>query len=387
MTATSTRRAALARPGSRLLPSLGILLVTGGILLLLWFAWLWFDPGPAPYRYQLTEQGGVEQFPQLGLSAWPDLEIARYEVYAEEVEQPLAVTHVARRGNDAPVRLDWENRTSELLLTTDLKLSELTQLATAIDKHAPRDALILGWWDTSRQLRLLTGRDTLFTRHMSEPLIMPAPWTGRTDAVRRYEESFWGEEASPDEQKRFARFADALIAPPGQGAAILRELAGDREAYLAIHVTDLYKLGVLRPSQFDMAYKNFPMEGNMHGLIGYLKNWMQENGYKTYTLQSLSDKLVRGYFLRDEQSGQTLLAQMLPFTTSLPLDLTAVQLIYQQGGYWVYRIPPAPGAATPPLAPPMPPDASVSPGSPDSPDASVPPASSPEASGPAEPGN
>jgi hydroxylamine oxidation protein HaoB len=329
----------MARPQSKLLPSLGILLVTGGVLLLLWFAWLWFNPGPAPYRYQLVEEGSPDKFPKLGLDAWPDLTIAQYEVFAEGIDQPLAVTHAAKQGNNPPVRLDWENRTSELLLTTDLKLTELAALAGAINKHASRDALILGWWDTSRQIKLLSARDTLFTGQFSEHLIVPTPWQERADAVRKYEDEFWGGKASDDEKRRFERFADALIAEPKAGAAILRELAGGREAYIAIHVTDLYKLGIIRPGQFDIVYKNFPMEGNMHGMIGYLKNWMQENGFKTHTLQSLSDKMVRGYFLRDDKSSQTLIAQMLPFTTSQPLDLTDVQLIYQSGGYWVYKIP------------------------------------------------
>ena len=31
-----------------------------------------------------------------------------------------------------------------------------------------------------------------------------------------------------------------------------------REAYVVIHVTDLYKLGVMRPEQFDIAYEGFP---------------------------------------------------------------------------------------------------------------------------------
>jgi hydroxylamine oxidation protein HaoB len=115
-----------------------------------------------------------------------------------------------------------------------------------------------------------------------------------------------------------------------------------REAYVVIHVTDLYKLGLMRPEQFDIAYKSFPMEGNMHGMIGYLKKWMQENNYETYTLQSLSDSMVRGYFLRDAKSSNTLIAQMLPFTNSMPLDLTVLQLIYQQGGYWVYKLPATP---------------------------------------------
>ena len=31
---------------------------------------------------------------------------------------------------------------------------------------------------------------------------------------------------------------------------------------------------------------------------------------------------------------------MLPFTNSMPLDLTVLQLIYQQGGYWAKAPPP-----------------------------------------------
>ena len=29
--------------------------MTGGLLLLIWFAWLWFNPAPAPYRYTLVK--------------------------------------------------------------------------------------------------------------------------------------------------------------------------------------------------------------------------------------------------------------------------------------------------------------------------------------------
>ena len=39
--------------------------------MLLWFAWAWFNPGPAPYRYQLVEEGSADKFPQLGLGKWP----------------------------------------------------------------------------------------------------------------------------------------------------------------------------------------------------------------------------------------------------------------------------------------------------------------------------
>ena len=340
--------------GTKLLPSLGILLVTGGLLLLIWFAWLWFNPAPAPYRYTLVKEGGVAQFDALGLAPWPDLTVAQYEVRVEGVNDPIALATTARRGAAPPILLSWENRSSELIISVDNKLSELTALAVAINKHAGKDARILAWWDTSRQIKLLAARDTLFSAHLDEPLILPSPWLAYSDSVRHYEDQFWGAPASAEEQRNFQRFADALIAEPAKGAALLRELAGmsdaagksaqdpAREAYVVIHVTDLYKLGLMRPEQFDIAYKSFPMEGNMHGMIGYLKKWMQENNYETYTLQSLSDSMVRGYFLRDAKSSNTLIAQMLPFTNSMPLDLTVLQLIYQQGGYWVYKLPATP---------------------------------------------
>ena len=55
--------------------------------MLAWFAWLWFNPGPSPYRYQLVEEGGVDKFSQLGLDAWPDLTIAKYDVFAEDIRR------------------------------------------------------------------------------------------------------------------------------------------------------------------------------------------------------------------------------------------------------------------------------------------------------------
>ena len=307
-----------------------------------WFAYLWFTPEPAPYRYQLIEEGSPDKFDKLGLEDWPDLTIRKYEVQVPEVDKPIAVVHVASRGNAAPVLINWESRTSEPIAALDSKLSEMTALALAIGKHAPKDALILAWWDTSRQIRLLSGRDTLFNAHLGEPLIVPAHWSGRSDTIRQYEDKFWGAPASADEHQKFQRFADALVADTAAGVNILRELAGPREAYLVVHVTDLYKLGLMRPGRFDMAYKDFPMGGNMHGLIGYLKGWMRDNNYATYALQSLSDQDVRAYFLRDAKSSEALLAQTLPLTNTQPLKLEALHLIYQQGGYWVYKIPPVP---------------------------------------------
>ena len=305
-----------------------------------WFFYLWLKPEPAPYRYQLVEEGEVARFATLGLEGWPGLKIGKYEVRVESVDKPIAVVYRATRDDAPPVLLEWENRISEPVGTVDRGLSGITTVATEIARHVPKGAIVLAWWDTSRQVRLLADRDTLFTSHHGQPIIVPSYWRGRVEAIEKYEREFWGAPAPAEESRKFERFADALAADSEQGVAMLRELGGPREAYLVVHITDIYKLGLMRPERLDIAFKDFPLTGNVHGLAAQVKAWMKNNDYDSYTLQSLSDKMVRAYFIRERNNGKTLLSQTLPFMDRTPLELQALQLIYNHGGYWVYKIPP-----------------------------------------------
>jgi hydroxylamine oxidation protein HaoB len=315
--------------------------VTGGLVLLGWFAYLWFKPLPAPYHYHLIAEGDNKRFSQMDLSGWPELKLSQYQVQADGIDKPIAEFIVARQHDEPPVLMYWKNSTNEILYNFDRKPSELSALAAAISKHAPQDALILSWWDTSRQIRLLTGRDTLFANHLNEPLMVPVPWLEQRKAIQAYENQFWGSKATQQEQEQFKRFSQALAAPAAEGVTQLRKLIGsDRETYIIIHVTDLYKLGMLHPDKIGVAYQNFPMTGNMHGMINQMKVQVKENDFDTYTLQSISDSEIRAFFLSDKASSETLLASMLPFVEKkAPVELEVAQLIYQQGGYWVYKLP------------------------------------------------
>ena len=153
--------------------------------MLSWLGYLWVDPGQPPYHYKLVEEGGVDKFNKLGLEAWPDITISKHEVIVDGVDQPLAVGYLARRGNTKPVMLDWENRSGEPVAFVDGKLSELTALASAIAKHVPKDAAILAWWDTSRQIQLLTGYQTMFVSHLGEPHIAPSLWRSKIGAIEK----------------------------------------------------------------------------------------------------------------------------------------------------------------------------------------------------------
>jgi len=316
--------------------------VAGGLVLLGLFTFLWFSPGPAPYHYRLVEEGGIDKFSTLGLDAWPDLGISKQEIVVEGVDEPVAVAYLARRGNAKPVMLAWENYTGDPLIFVDSKLSELTQLAPVIAKHVPKGAAIFAWWDTSRQIQLLTGLETVFTSHLSGPIITPSLWRPRIEAIEKYEREFWGSTVSAEERVKFQRFADALSAESTEGGAMLRELTGGREAYVVVHVSDVYKLGQMRPDRIGVAYKDFPLKGgDVHGLSAMVKRWQLDNNYTSQTVYGLSESLVRAYYLTDAKSNNTLLAQMLPMTNSKPLEFKAVQLVHKQGAYWVYKIPSA----------------------------------------------
>ncbi|MBH0196387.1 MAG: hydroxylamine oxidation protein HaoB [Nitrospira sp.] len=348
--------------------------MAGGFLLLGWFAFLWFNPGAAPYHYRVVEEGGVEKFPKLEFGAWPDLKISKQEIHVEGVEESIATGYFARRENMKPVMVGWENHVGEPIMFLDTKLSELSILAPAISKHMPKDAAILAWWDTSRQIQLLTGLDPVFTTQLNEPpkdaailawwdtsrqiqlltgldpvfttqlnepLIMPIIWKPRLESIAKYERDFWAAPPSEEEQRKFQRFADALASEPKEGVEILRELVGGREGYVVVHIADIYKLGLMRPDRIGVAYKDFPVKSStdVHGVNIQIKRWEGDNKYTGHTTHGFSDTMFRVYFLTDEKSTKTLLAQMLPMTTSTILEFQPVQMVYKEGGYLVYKIP------------------------------------------------
>lgn len=313
----------------------------GGFFLLSWFLYLWFKPLPPPYSYQLVEEGVSGQFPNLQLDVWPDLKLSKYELRVTSLDKPLAIAYQAKNRVGNSILLNWENLASEPIVTASVDFSELRTLAADIANHVPKDAILLGWWDTSRQLKLLSGRDTLFTSYLASPLIVPSYWKDRAEAIAEYEREFWGPLGSSEEQEEFKVFADALSSEATNGVKMLKEIAGSREAYIVVHPADLYKLAMMYPDRIDLAFKDFPLTGNVHGLAGQVKAWMKENGYNTYTLQSLTERSVRAYFLNETQKGKVLLSHMLPLMNSTPVDFEPLPVVHKQGGYWVFRIPSA----------------------------------------------
>jgi len=336
----TANRGQLTENMNRAIPLTALLLLTGGLCLIGWLAWNQYSPLKAPYAYSLVENGPIDDFPDFGLSLvpHPNLVIQRYELRAEGEAQPLVVLHTAKRDRSAAVLLDWKADFSEPLIHMATDIGETDALAKAIRQHAPRDSLLLAWWDVSRRLKLLTGNDVLFDQNLAQPLMLPATWIKYQAVIGSLENSFWDIAETSKENRYFGQFVEAMLADKSSGIAKLKELAGKREAYLVVDIRDAYKLGNLYPDRFGIGFKDFPRGGDVHGSAGSIKSWLHDQGYEDYAIQPMKENLLRVYFFTDKKSHQTLFANLLPFTTSNPVELKELELVYQHKSYWIYRL-------------------------------------------------
>ncbi len=326
---------------SRTLLIVSIILAVGGGGLLSWFGWVMFNVSPPPYYYQLLAEGGVDAFPSLDLKTQPGISIRKYALRITDIDQPLATFHVGERdiGDTGAVLLDWQNQIDEALITITPPITELPELIAAVADHVPKEAVVLGWWDTTRRLKLLAGIETPFRENLAQPILIPDAWNDRRDKIEEIERRFWGLRGRKDASRvSFSGFQEALLADTATGAAKLRALAGEHDAYLVLHTSDAYKLSTMHPQRLGVGYREFPNTGNLHGMISHIKKWLQKQGYKDYAVERSGGTLVRVYFLTDALSTKTLIAQALPFTSSQPLRLEDITVVYQHGGYWVYKI-------------------------------------------------
>ncbi len=325
----------------RALPLFGLSLMAGGLVIVAVLAWHSWQPQPPPYSYQLVGSGKAAEFPELGLADLKDLAVRKFEVRIDGVDEPLAELHVAEDEPGRPVLLQWNNRLNEPVITLTSPMAETVALTEAIKKHAPKDATILAWWDLSLRLKLLTGGRMFFTDNLAKPLLVPSIWAGRELAIADLERAFWKTPAADAPSPQLDKFVDALLSDEVVGTAKLRQLVGERETYLVLHISDVYKIGAMAPDRFAVGFQDFAKTGQLHAMAKRIKTWVEEEGHKAYTVTATNDQVRRVFFLADDVSKETLLARMLPFDTSNPFKITGPRVVFQHGGYWVYKLPEA----------------------------------------------
>jgi hypothetical protein len=68
----------------------------------------------------------------------------------------------------------------------------------------------------------------------------------------------------------------ALLLDEERGLAALAELAGGRPAYVALHLSEMWKAAATRPDLISLVYRDFPGEGGSHGVFKAVHQWIEE---------------------------------------------------------------------------------------------------------------
>jgi hydroxylamine oxidation protein HaoB len=305
--------------------------------LVAWTVWAAVRPLPPAYAYVRVAGGSSEEFPELALGRPLSKPLDKYEVRVDGMDQALAEAYVGHAADGRPVLLEWRNHIADPLGTITEGLGVTVQVAETIARHLPAGARVLAWWDVSRRLRFLADCPVEFGDHLGQPVLVPSLWEGRRPAVVRAETAFWGPVADEAAGGRFADFVEALLAGEAEGVGRLRRLAGDGDAYLVVELADAFKLGALRPDRFGIGYKDFPKAADIHGTVRAFKEWVREQGYKSYAVRG-GGTTSRVYFLTDDRSADSLLARLLPFSTSNPFQVEGLEVVYQHGDYWIFHL-------------------------------------------------
>ncbi|WP_424362751.1 hydroxylamine oxidation protein HaoB [Methylocystis parvus] len=310
---------------------IGAGLIAGGLALLGWAGYSTLRPA-AHYALTFAAAPADETKELAGLGLAPDA-LQRIEIKSPEERRPIASGLVAKDGARlAP--LVWRNEVTEPILFSDVSASDIAKVLTAIREHVPEDAVVLSWWDLSRAIRVATKRNAPLDDAHADGLLIPSSWTEAREAER----TRWGAGAEPASHESFTQFIDALTSDEKHGADILAKLAGGKSAFVAVHISDVWKAAAARPDRLSIGYKDFPASGVSHGVIKSATQWMRENKIEgAYAAEPTGGALRLHYFTRKADSD-ALVAKLLPFSTSNPAQLERLELVYQHKGWWVYRL-------------------------------------------------
>ncbi|WP_297975964.1 hypothetical protein, partial [uncultured Amaricoccus sp.] len=292
-----------------------------------------------PYVYEVQAEAVASTDAATLAALLPGARLESVLLRAEGAERPLAsgVEAVAETGER--VLLGWTPATDPPpVLRREVRPEVELRLVEAMREHLPAGSTVLAMPETSRRLaHFVPAAWPLATTE--RPLLLPGPLGDRRNEAAAIESARFGggaDEAAGD----FEGFLDALLVEDVHGAARLRVLAGTGDAYVLVHLHDAFELGMIREGSLPMARRDFNSGAFSHDLAREAKAEVVQSGYAGYAIDRSPNGRLRGHFLIEARDTASLIGQLLPFNTSRLGEVPGLTLVFQTGGYWLYRIAP-----------------------------------------------
>lgn len=270
--------------------------------------------------------------------------VRKMELRTPGVRGVLATANVVTDADGRTVPLNWQSNVTEPVFFADLSENEVGKVLAAIREHLPSDAVALSWWDLSRKIRFIAEREAPLDDPEARGLIVPNAWSEVADRIVTSERDFWGSGVPQSDEKHFTRFIDALLLDETKGSEALRSLAPGKDVYVAVHLSDIWKVAATRPDRIEIASKDFPGSGQSHGVRKAALQWIREQKIDGPYAVELVGNAARLHYLKDKKGSDMLITKILPFSTSNPMRLDQLDLVYQHRGFWIYKLKARSGA-------------------------------------------
>jgi hydroxylamine oxidation protein HaoB len=254
--------------------------------------------------------------------------IERYKLQqGEEVSLPLnVVSYPAADGTMHRATLYLADNATHAGTSTDtmqLRQELWHGAMAALNQHADENALFLSWWDDAQRIDWFTGRSNWVT----------APAAAAFANVG--EQRLWTQIAGPfpQDETRLRQLARWLTMNAQDALTEMSNvLPRAIPVYFLACLDDLARLAEIeRLSGKKLAFgvAQFPRTSDIHAQIAEVKRWAHEKGNGSYLIQNIPGGGIRAWRIEDTETENTLLAKLLPFTSSMENTVATLETVYQ----------------------------------------------------------
>ncbi|KQZ78215.1 hypothetical protein ASD64_12775 [Mesorhizobium sp. Root157] len=311
------------------------MLIAGGLLTAYAFQG---EKLPTPYIYELAETPKPDDASAALVELVPGAKLKSVSLKTAATGKLLVSGNVLAREGKPDLIVGWKSEIGEPVLRSDILPEEEQKLALALKKHLPADSLVFAMPSLStRFAAMVPARFPLAGADDSSTIRSPDPWLSSKQAIAETEKR-WRPAPDAKADELFGSFLDALGAEDKYGIARLQVMADAQESYLILHVRDAFDIGVAQPDRFSVGLRDFPGSNDVHDVTKLVKTWVKDEGFAAYAVIPRDENAVRAYYLADATGKSSLLGQLLPFNSAQIGQVPDASLVFQDGGYWVYRI-------------------------------------------------
>lgn len=223
------------------------------------------------------------------------------------------------------------NHSALVFINPDLKALSIQQKSTKASAwqdfkqiwltHSLDKTILLAWWDNSQRAHFYAGANVWLQSPTAEM------FTAKTESVWKQLSGGFSNDINPSKQ-----LAGWLMMDADEALTSIQNHFQNQSVRLLVSIDDLSRMSEIASisdSTGPFETRIFNNADNLHTLIAQVKRWAHDPGSGSYLLQKISPLQIRAWKISSQTGGKTLLARLLPFTSSLETSHPHLKLLHR----------------------------------------------------------